>query len=295
MASVKKLISELTRRGPHKVLRGDLAIAGVPGAVYTPRSGTDLPGIALGHGWMTGSRQYRKTLSHLASWGIVAAAPDTERGPLGSERALASDLVTTLQIISEVRLGVGDITVHSRRLGLVGHGFGASAAVLAAADSSPVTVRAAGLLYPAPTSDAVLPAAHNARVPAMILTAPDDLDSITSNALPLRNALHHDLSPDALAKGAEENPVSLRVVEKSTARGFAEGFSVRGFLGDGANDRTTQRMTRAVLTGFLLHQLTGDKKYADFSDPDTALGKIVPLDPTTVADETDPLTRLLSR
>ena len=38
MASTKKLVGALTRRGPHRILRGDLAFAGLPGIVYTPES-----------------------------------------------------------------------------------------------------------------------------------------------------------------------------------------------------------------------------------------------------------------
>ena len=66
-----------------------MAVVGLPGIIYTPEAGSDLPGIAFGHGWLTHSRQYIGTLEHLASWGIVVAVPDTERGPFASDRALA--------------------------------------------------------------------------------------------------------------------------------------------------------------------------------------------------------------
>ena len=80
MARTRTLFSSLTRRGPHPVLRGDLAFAGIPGVVYTPASGYHLPGVAFGHDWLTDAGRYTGTLDHLASWGIVAAAPDTQRG-----------------------------------------------------------------------------------------------------------------------------------------------------------------------------------------------------------------------
>ncbi|MGJ0119252.1 dienelactone hydrolase family protein [Williamsia sp. MIQD14] len=289
MTSVKKLFAQLSRRGPHRVLRGDMAIVGLPGVVYTPESGTDLPGVAFGHGWITHSRQYRDTLEHLASWGIVVAVPDTERGPLASDRALAVDLETSLQIISSVRLGSGAITVHPERLALAGHGLGASAAVLAAGDSQ--HARALAALFPAPTGPAVLPAAHRARVPALILAAPKDLDGMTSNALALRNALQGD-------------QVALRTIPKSTNRGLAEGFSVRKRLGDGSDHSTTQKATRAMLAGFLLAHLggtaargrtaIGDPTYSDFADPAVAIGKLETVDADTVEiDSADPITRLL--
>lgn len=284
MANPKKLLSQLSKTGPHKVLRGDMAIVGLPGTIYTPAEGKDLPGIAFGHGWLTGAKQYYKTLAHLASWGIVAAAPTTEKGVLASDQGLAADLETTLSVISEVRLGAGDITVHKHRLGLAGHGFGASAATLAAARSD--KVKALGALYPAPTSSAVLPAAEQVEVPTLILVAPGEFESMTSNALALRRALPGDQAV-------------LRMAPRAENRGLAEGFSVRKKLGAGGNDKATQRVTRGVLAGFLLHQLTEDSTYSAFSDPEAALGKLLTVNPDALPPGTeeviDPLTRLLRR
>ncbi|WP_207842689.1 hypothetical protein [Williamsia soli] len=284
MANPKKLLSQLSKTGPHKVLRGDMAIVGLPGTLYAPAEGKDLPGIAFGHGWLTGAKQYYKTLAHLASWGIVAAAPTTEKGMLASDQGLAADLETTLSVISEVRLGAGDITVHKHRLGLTGHGFGASAATLAAARSD--RAKALAALFPAPTSSAVLPAAREVTVPALIVVAPGELESMTSNALALRRALRADHTV-------------LRMAPRTENRGLAEGFSVRSKLGAGGNDRKTQKISRGVLTGFLLHQLTEDSKYAAFSDPDAGLGKLLTVDPDALPPGTedliDPLTRLLRK
>ena len=38
-------------------------------------------------------------------------------------------------------------------------------------------------------------------------------------------------------------------------------------------DRSTQKMVRALMTGFLLYTLTGDKTYRDFADPEAALAR----------------------
>src|SRR6516225_10102221 len=131
---MRKLVAALSRRGPHRVLRGDLAFAGLPGVVYTPEAGLNLPGVAFGHDWLTGADRYSGLLEHLASWGIVAGAPDTQRGLAPSVLNLASDLGTALDIVAGVRLGPGKISVHPAKLGIAGHGFGGSAAVFAAAD-----------------------------------------------------------------------------------------------------------------------------------------------------------------
>ena len=151
MAATKKLFAALKRRGPHRVLRGDLSFAGLPGVVYTPESGFNLPGVAFGHEWLTGVERYTGTLEHLASWGIVAAAPDTEKSFAPSVLNLAFDLGTTLDIIAGVRLGDGKISVHPGKLGLVGHGFGASTAVFAAA-GMPVKPKAVVAAFPTVTT-----------------------------------------------------------------------------------------------------------------------------------------------
>src|SRR6478752_4337945 len=164
VASTKKLFSTLTRRGPHRALRGDLAFAGLPGVVYTPESGMNLAGVALGHDWLAGGDRDESTLEHLASWGIVAAAPNTETGVAPSVLNLAVDLGTTLDIIAGVRLGPGQISVHPAKLGVVGHGFGGSAAVFTAAGLGS-RLKAAAALFPAVTSPP-------AEQPAAALTLP---------------------------------------------------------------------------------------------------------------------------
>jgi hypothetical protein len=44
-------------------------------------------------------------------------------------------------------------------------------------------------------------------------------------------------------------------------------------------DRGTQKMVRALMTGYLLHVLAGDKTYRDFADPEAALPKATTMDP----------------
>ena len=170
VARTRSLFAALTRRGPHHVLRGDLAFAGLPGTVYTPASGFNLPGVAFGHDWLTPVDHYYKTLQHLASWGIVAAAPNTERGPAPSVLNLAFDLGTTLDIITGVRLGPGKISVHPTKLGLVGHGFGASAAVFTAAGlgSSTNPLKAVAAVFPTASK----PDADQPAVPAVAFIRP---------------------------------------------------------------------------------------------------------------------------
>jgi pimeloyl-ACP methyl ester carboxylesterase len=263
VARTKKLFAALTRRGPHRVLRGDLAFAGLSGVVYTPESGMNLAGVAFGHDWVAGADRYQGTLEHLASWGIVAAAPDTETGIAPSVLNLAFDLGTTLDIIAGVRLGSGKISVHPAKLGVVGHGFGGSAAVFAAA-GMPAKPNAIVAMFPTVTKPPARQPAASLPVPGLVLTAPGDPMTLRSNAVELARVW----------KGT-----TLRTVNKAKAGGLIEGRRLARVVGLPGADRSTQKVVRALLTGYLLHMLTGDKTYRDFADPEVDLPKAPVVDP----------------
>lgn len=263
VAGTKKLFAALKRRGPHRVLRGDLAFAGLAGVVYTPESGLNLPGVAFAHEWLAGSERYEGTLEHLASWGIVAAAPDTEKRIAPSVLNLAFDIGTTLDIIAGVRLGDGKISVHPTKLGIVGHGFGASTAVFAAA-GMPAKPKAVVAAFPTLTKPRAEEAASTLKVPGLILTDPGDPMSLRSNAVELARVW---------------DAATLRAVPKAKAGGLIEGRRLARVVGLPGADRGTQKMVRALMTGYLLHMLTGDKAYRDFADPEAALPKAAVMDP----------------
>ena len=263
MARTRKLVAALSRRGPHRVLRGDLAFAGLPGVVYTPEAGLNLPAVAFGHDWLTGAERYSRLLEHLASWGIVAAAPDTQRGLAPSVLNFAFDLGTALDIVSGVRLGPGRISVHPTKLGVAGHGFGGSAAVFAAA-GMPAKPAAAVAIFPTVTRPPAEQPAATLKVPGLILTAPGDAKALNS---------------DALALSAAWGTATLRIVSKAEPGGLVRGRRLTKTLGLSGAHRKTKRSVRALLTGYLLYALGGDKAYRDFADPDVALPKTDPVDP----------------
>lgn len=263
VAKTKKLFAALTRRGPHKVLRGDLAFAGLPGIVYTPDSGMNLAGVAFGHDWLVAAARYGDTLEHLASWGIVAAAPGTESGFAPSVLNLAFDLGTTLDIVSGVRLGPGRISVHPTKLGVAGHGFGGSAAVFAAAGMAG-RVKSVAALFPSVTSPPAQRPASTLKVPGLILADPGDPMSLRSNAVELARVW---------------KPATLRNAKSVTAGGLVEGRRLSRFMKLPGADKGTQKIVRALLTGYLLYTLTGDKEYRDFADPHAVLPKSEVVDP----------------
>ncbi|GAB1813856.1 dienelactone hydrolase family protein [Mycobacterium sp. MUNTM1] len=267
MARIRKLVAALSRRGPHRVLRGDLAFAGLPGVVYTPEEGLNLPGLAFGHDWLAGATRYSNLLEHLASWGIVAGAPDTQRGVAPSVLNLAFDLGTALDIVSGVRLGPGKISVHPAKLGVAGHGFGGSAAVFAAA-GMPAKPAAVAAIFPSVTSPPPEQPAATLKVPGVIFTAPGDPKSLNSNASALVDVW---------------DAATLRIVSKAESGGLVEGRRLTKVLGLAGPHRRTQRSVRALLTGYLLYTLGGDKKYRDFADPEVHLPGTDAIDPEAEA------------
>lgn len=270
VASTRKLVAALTRRGPHRVLRGDLAFAGLPGVVYTPESGLNLPAVAFGHDWITGVQSYSGLLEHLASWGIVAAAPDTERGFAPSVLNLAFDLGTALDIAAGVRLGSGKISVHPTKLGLVGHGFGGSAAVFAAA-GLPDKPKAVVTIFPTVTNPRAEQPAATLQVPGVIFSAPGDPKALRSNAIELSLAW---------------KSATLRVISKAQGAGLIEGRRLTKAFGLPGTHTKTQKAVRALLTGYLLYALGADKTYREFADADVQLprtdaleGLVAPMTP----------------
>ena len=260
MSANLKQLSELSKRGPHRVMEGDLGHTGLPGKVYAPAKGKNLPAVAFGHDWRRDIGAYTETLRHLASWGIVVAAPDTETGLSPDHAGFAADLETTLQILGGVRMGDGEITVSPGKLGLAGHGMGGGAAVLAAVGND--KVRAVAPLYPANVAPSAIEAARRVYVPGMIVGPGEDANSLFNPGNPAKLAYNW------------AGQVSYRTVKKATQQGFSEdGLGIR-LLGLGSNDKKNQETTRALLTGFLLHKLAGEKKYAAFSDAE-ATGKNV--------------------
>ncbi|SER78524.1 dienelactone hydrolase family protein [Actinokineospora terrae] len=244
--TAKHLLDELARRGPHQVLRGDLALVGMPGVVFTPASGLGLPAVAFGHGWLQPPSRYRGLFRHLASWGIVTAAPGTHVGPLGSARLLAADLRTALDVCAGVRLGDGAISVDPGKLGLAGHSTGAGAAVLAAADDD--RVKAVATLAPAQTKPFATDAAQRCSMPSLHVVGGNDL------VAPPRS--HGELIAQAWG-----GPTQLRELPKASHLGFAEGRHWSGLLVHGKAEHATHRVSRALLTAFFLVHLAGDQTY----------------------------------
>lgn len=256
---LRTVFDELSRHGPHEVLHGDLSVAGLPGLVCTPRSGLGLPAVVFGHGWLQPPRRYIGLLRHLASWGIVAAAPGTQRGAFASHRLFTADLRTALDICANVRLGDGDISVDPDRMGAAGHAMGGGCAVLAAADDP--RIKAVATLTPAETRPSAFEAATRVTVPGLHIAAGEDLLApAVANAQPLTRAWG--------------GPVQLRTVKKANHLSFTDGRHWTELVLHGKSQHSAQRTAKALLTAFFLQLLAGDRRGASLLSSNVGGSKI---------------------
>ncbi len=228
------------------MLRGDLALVGMPGVVFTPQSGLGLPAVAFGHGWLQPISRYEELLRHLASWGVVAVGPATQHGVRVSHRQFATDLRTALDLCLEVRLGDGAISVDPGKLGLAGHGMGGGAAVLGAAADD--RCRAVATLALAETMPSAVVAARDCTMPGLHLAGGKDLV-----APPVGHANQ--------VGRAWAGPVQVRVLPKAGHLSYIQGQHWTDLLIDSKPQYATRRLSRALLTAFLLTHLTGTPDY----------------------------------
>ena len=263
MSAKLKKLSDLSKRGPHRVLEGDLGYTGLPGKVYTPAEGKNLPAVVFGHDWTKDVDDYHGTLRHLASWGIAVAAPNTETGFRPDHRGFAADLETSLQILAGVRLGNGNISVSPGKLGIVGHGMGGGAAVLAAVDNP--KVKAVATVYPANVAPSAVEAARALFAPGMVIGPGEDGDSLFDPGNPAK--LAYNWAGD----------VVYRAPKKGDQQSFSEDGMIKRILGVGKSDRSLQETVRGLLVGYLLHVLNDEKAYAGYAEADAEGSGVVSL------------------
>ena len=244
--AVRRAAEELSQPGPHAVASGDLAAAGMPGVVFAPRSGLGLAAIAFGHGWLQPTSRYDELMRHLASWGVVVAAPATQHTALAAHGELATDLRTTLDLCTSARLGDGQISVDPGKLGLAGHGMGGGCAVLAAAADN--RCRAVVTLALAETMPSAVAAARGCTMPGLHVAGGHDL-----LAPPVSHA-------EPVAK-AWAGPVQLQTLPKASHLGFTTGSHWTDLLMGSRPELRTRQLSRALMTAFLLSHLVGIADY----------------------------------
>ncbi|MFI7602371.1 alpha/beta hydrolase family protein [Actinoplanes sp. NPDC049681] len=215
-----------------------------------PVAAGDFGVIAFGHGFFQSVGKYTSTLSHLASWGYIVAAPTSQGGLSPSHSAFADDLNATLTwfVVQDTTTGsrfAGH--VDPKALALSGHSMGGGASILAAARNP--NVRSVANLAAAETNPSAVTAAATVRIPAMLVAG--DHDTIAPPAdhqIPIYNA--------------KPAPKQLRTIIGGYHCGFMDSTSI--FCDSGTIDRATQlKLTRRLLTDWFRYTLSGDTSRYD--------------------------------
>ena len=163
------------------------------------------------------------------------------------------------------------MSVDPRKLGLAGHGMGAGAAVLAASVTAHDTrVQAVGEPYWESGSDLAVRAVATI---ALSESRPSAQDAARAVHVP---GMHLAFGKDLVAPpAAGAQPVAAAWAGPSTTADAEEGHPPRHRRGEAlerprprrqGRARRTAATVKALLTGFLLHHLAGEKRYADVVD-----------------------------
>lgn len=255
-------------RGPHRISVGRTDDAGLPGLIYAPVFGRDLPVVAVGHGWLQPAARYTGTLKFLASWGFIAVAPDTQRGPVPSHGAFALDLQAALRLVVSGRLGGGRVRADGGRLAVLGHSIGGGAAVLAAA-AERKSISAVVTVTSAPTKPSAVVAASRVYVPGLHLVG--DRDELAGSGAE---------SEGARLTAAWGGDAQLRVVKSTSHLGLAEGKHWSNLVTGSGDEAGVQQVVRSLATAFLLRHVAGQDQLATELDGKIKGTKLIDLDET---------------
>lgn len=261
-SSARPSMEYLAHVGPHDVVGGELSEIGLRGLVFAPETAPRAPAVVLGHGYLQPVARYVDTLRFLASWGFVAAAPGTEAGIVPSHTGLSLDLSRALVRLADTKLNNGRVTVDPMRLGVMGHGIGGGAAVLAAAAEAP-PVRATVTWFASPTFPSAVTAATGITTPGLHLVVSDT------------GVLEDAGNGEAIAR-AWDGPVQLRQVNGAHHLSVAEGKHFTSRLLAKRASRKVLRTVRMLTTAFFLLHVAGHDQLAD--EMDGVISGTVPMD-----------------
>ena len=197
--------------------------------------------VSFGHGFLQAVSQYHSTLDHLATWGFIVIATESQGGFSPSHGEYGRDLSDCLTYMVDQNEVAGSRffgVVDTGALGLSGHSMGGGAGILSAASDGRVRVLAN--MAAAETSPSAVAASESISCPVFLISGSQD--TITppgSHGQPMYGAL----------PGSRQLPM--------ITGGFHCGFTDAGFLfcDSGSITRAEQpAITRRMLTRvFTLH------------------------------------------
>lgn len=205
------------------------------------------PAISFGHGFVQATTQYATTIDHLASWGFIVIASNSEGSLFPSHGNFAADMRYCLTYLEQQHVAAGSFllgAVDANRFGMSGHSMGGGASILATADD--VRVKALANLAAAETNPSAVAAMPRIRVPVSLIAGDaDTIVPVSSNGLSMFNS--------------GNAPKALPIIRG----GFHCGFTDASFFGCDSSSTLTRTqqlpIVRRVLTQFFLLTLKDDQ------------------------------------
>lgn len=209
-------------------------------------SGAPYPAISFGHGFLQPVDRYHSTLQHLATWGYLVIAPESEGGLFPSHANFAADLRHALTHLEQQHTQPAAFlfnAVATDRFGVSGHSMGGGCSILAAAADQ--RIRALANLAAAETNPSAVAQAPALRIPVSLIAG--SADSIVPLA-----------SHGQLMYNAAPAPRQVPLIQG----GFHCGFQDVSSFGcdSGSLPRAEQlAITRRLLTAFFNLHLRADQ------------------------------------
>jgi predicted dienelactone hydrolase len=209
-------------------------------------SGGPYAAISFGHGFLQPVDRYHSTLAHLATWGFIVIASESELGLFPSHSNFAADLSHCLTWLEAQNSAPGSFllgAVDPQAFGVSGHSMGGGCSILAAAADP--RIGAVANLAAANTNPSAVAQMAGVQVPVSLIAGSSD--SITPVA-----------SHGQLMYNAGAAPRLLPLIQGGSHCGFQD-FSSFG-CDSGPLARADQlRITRRVLTSFFALHLKNDQ------------------------------------
>ncbi|MFO0856196.1 MAG: hypothetical protein U0640_02425 [Phycisphaerales bacterium] len=203
--------------------------------------------LSFGHGFVQTTGSYASTLDHLASWGFIVIASDSEGGLAPNHQNFANDLRTCVSWLEQQQVTPGSFLlgkVDVRRVGLSGHSMGAGASILAGA-SGDSRIDVIANMAAANTNPSSIAASASVRVPMFLVSGSSDtIVPVGSNGQLMYNN----------AAG----PAQLPIITGGYHCGFQDSSFPIGCDSSSLPRATQLSLTRRLLTECFVYHLTRD-------------------------------------
>lgn len=219
--------------------------------------------VSFGHGFLQPVDRYHSTLAHLATWGFLVIASESESGLFPSHSNFAADLSHCLTWLEQQHGQPGSFlagALYVGAYGLSGHSMGGGASILAAAADP--RIRAVSNLAAANTNPSAIAQMPNITVPISLIAGTSD--SIT----PVQNH-------GQLMYNAGNSPRQLPLIQGGSHCGFQD---VSSFGCDSGPLPRAQQLaiTRRLMTSFfLLHLKQNESVWRLVWGPEAAADPLV--------------------